>query len=129
VTEGRTAELGIDQARKLFASIDTGNVVGLRDRAILGVLAYTGARVGAVAKLRLSDYRDLGEGRALRFREKGGKEREIPVRHDLAAWLNEYTAAAGIAEDSKSRRPLFRSADGKRKLLTLAPYGPHLSAR
>ena len=96
VTEGRTAELGIEQAQKLFASIDTGNVVGLRDRAVLGVLAYTGARVGAVAKLRLSDYRNLGERRVLRFREKGGKEREIPVRHDLAAWLNEYMQAAGI---------------------------------
>jgi hypothetical protein len=55
-TEGKTAELGIEQARKLFHSIDAGKVVGLRDRAVLGVLAYTGARVGAVAKLRLSDY-------------------------------------------------------------------------
>src|ERR1017187_3538574 len=33
VTEGKTAELGIDQARKLFKSIDASNVVGLRDRA------------------------------------------------------------------------------------------------
>lgn len=67
VTEGRTAELSIEQAHKLLHSIKTG------------------ARVGAVAKLRLSDYRNLGEGRALRFREKGGKDREIPVRLDLAA--------------------------------------------
>lgn len=124
--EGKTAELGIEQARKLFQSIDAGNVVGLRDRAVLGVLAYTGARVGAVAKLRLADYRNLGEGRVLRFREKGGKEREIPVRHDLAAWLNEYIQAAGIEEDSKSRAPLFRAAYYKSKTLTLAPYGPHL---
>jgi integrase/recombinase XerD len=126
VTEGRTAELSIEQAHKLLHSIKTGHVVGLRDRAVLGVLAYTGARVGAVAKLRLSDYRNTGEQRALRFREKGGKDREIPVRHDLAAWLGEYMHAAGIAEDSKSKAPLFRAADGKRKVLTHAPYGPHL---
>jgi site-specific recombinase XerD len=125
VTEGKTAELGIEQARKLFNSIDTSNVVGLRDRAVLGVLAYTGARIGAVAKLRLSDYRNLGEHRVLRFKEKGGKERDIPVRHDLAAWLNEYIAAAGIEADSKSKAALFRAADGKRKVLTLSPYGPH----
>ncbi len=60
VTEGRPAELAIEQARKFFQSINTGHVVGLRDRAVLGVLAYTGARIGAVAKLRLADYRNLG---------------------------------------------------------------------
>ena len=58
--------------------------MGLRDRAVLGVLAYTGARVGAVAKLRLAYYRNLGEHRVLHFREKGGNDREIPVRHELA---------------------------------------------
>jgi site-specific recombinase XerD len=123
VTEGKTAELAIEQARRLFRSIDTGHVVGLRDRALLGVLAYTGARIGAVAKLRLADYRDLGEHRVLRFREKGGKEREIPVRHDLALWLDEYVAAAGIAEEA--RGPLFRAAAGKRKLLTPSAYRAH----
>jgi site-specific recombinase XerD len=125
VTEGKTAEISIEQARTLFKSIKTGDVIGLRDRAVLGVLAYTGARVGAVAKLHLSDYRNMGEQRALRFREKNGKDREIPVRHDLEAWINEYVAAAGIAEDSRAA-PLFRAADGKRKQLTKAAYGAHL---
>jgi integrase/recombinase XerD len=124
VTEGKTAELAIEQARKLFKSIDTGHMVGLRDRAVLGVLAYTGARVGAVAKLRLADYRNLGDHRVLRFREKGGKDREIPVRHDLAGWLNEYIAAAGIAEDD-GKMPLFRGAAGKRKRLTASAYTAH----
>jgi hypothetical protein len=67
-TEGKTAEISIEQARKLFRSIGTGSVIGLRDRAVLGVLAYTGARVGAVARLNLSDYRDTGEQRALHRR-------------------------------------------------------------
>jgi len=34
--------------------------------AVLGVLDYTGARVGAVARLRLGDLRNFGEQRALR---------------------------------------------------------------
>lgn len=101
----------------MFRSVDISHIVGLRDRAVLGVLAYTGARVGAVAKLRLSDYRNTGEQRALRFREKGGKDREIPVRHDLEGWINEYIAAADMTEDAKAA-PLFRAADGKRKQLT-----------
>jgi site-specific recombinase XerD len=124
VLEGKTAEISIPQARKLFASIDTSHVVGLRDRAVLGVLAYTGARVGAVAKLRLSDYRDLGETKSLRFREKGGKEREIPVWHDLEGWLREYIATAGIAEDTRTA-PLFRAANRKKKELTSAAYAAH----
>lgn len=75
---------------------------------MLGVLAYTGTHIGAVARLRMADYRNLGNHRVLRFREKGGKDREIPVRHDLAPWLNEYIAAAGIGEETKG--PLFRAA-------------------
>jgi site-specific recombinase XerD len=122
--EGKTPEITIEQAKKLFRSLPAADAVGLRDRAVLGVLAYTGARVGAVAKLRLVDYRNHGEQWNLRFREKNGKDREIPVRHDLEAWLREYIAAAGIAEDEK-KAPLFRAADGKKKQLTAAAYAAH----
>ena len=97
--------------------------MGLRDRAVLGVLAYRGARIAAMARLRVADYRNLGDHRVLRFREKGGKDREIPVRHDLAAWLNQYIGAAGIADEPKA--PLFRAADGKRKRLTGSAYTAH----
>jgi integrase/recombinase XerD len=124
VGEGKTPEISIEQAKKLFRALNVDDVVGLRDRAVLGVLAYTGARVGAVAQLRLLDYRNLGEQRTLRFREKGGKDREIPVRHDLEAWLREYIAAAGIEEDSRTA-PLFRAAEGKRKALTRDRYDAH----
>jgi len=124
VAEGATPEISIEQARKLLRSIDVAHVVGLRDRAVLGILAYTGARVGAVATLRLGDLRNLGEQRYLRFREKGGKVREIPVRHDLDAWLREYLDAAAISsQDDKT--PLFRAADGKRKQLTAVGLRAH----
>ncbi len=124
LTGQATVEISVEQARKLLRSLDLGHVVGLRDRAVLGVLAYTGARVGAVARLRLGDLRNFGEQRALRFREKGGKVREIPVRHDLDAWLRAYLDAAGIAgQDGKLA--LFRAADGKRRQLTPAGYRAH----
>ncbi len=125
VMEGRTAEISIDQARTLLRSIDTSHVVCLRDRAVIGVLAYTGARVGAIARLRIADYRDLGDQRALRFQEKGGKEREIPVRHDLEAWLRAYLDAACIADDPKAT-PLFRSAEKKKRVLTGEWFSDHL---
>jgi len=124
VAEGATPEISIEQARKLLHSIDVAHVVGLRDRAVLGVLAYTGARVGAIARLRLGDLRNLGEQRSLRFREKGGKVREIPVRSDLDAWLREYLDVAGVAGQD-GRMPLFRAADGKRRQLMEGGYAAH----
>lgn len=117
---GKIPGLSIQQARDLLGSIDTSHVVGLRDRALLGTLAYTGARVGAVARLRLGDLDDRGTQPVLRFREKGGKQREIPVRHNLNLWLGEYLEAAGIREDPKGT-PLFRSARGKRRDLSARP--------
>jgi len=117
VIEGKTPEITIEQARTLLASIDTGHVVGLRDRAILGTLAYTLCRAGAVAKLRLQDFQEDGTQYVLRFQEKGGKSREIPVRHDLERFILAYVEAAGIAGDAKDR-PLFRSTRRRTKQLT-----------
>ena len=116
VIDGKTPELAIQQARDLLASIDLSHVVGLRDRALLGTLAYTGARVGALARLRRGDLEDQGSQRVLRFREKGGQQREIPVRYDLDRWLVAYLLAARIAADHKET-PLFRAARGKQKTL------------
>ena len=119
-SDGKTPGLSIPQGQDLLGSIDTSHVVGLRDRALLGTLAYTGARIGAVARLRRGDLDDQGAQRVLRFREKGGKQREIPVRHDLDRWLGDYLEAAGINADPKET-PLFRSALGKQKQLSPRP--------
>ena len=111
--EGKTPEIGVEQARTLLTSIDVTNPVGLRDRAILAVLAYTAARVGAVANLTIKSLKHDGSQSARRFSEKGGKAREIPVRHDLEGYLREYIEAAGI-----NQGPLFRTAVRKTKTLT-----------
>ena len=113
VVEGKTPEIGVEQARTLLKSIDVSNPVGLRDRAVLAVLVYTAARVGAVAKLTLKNLKHDGSQYTLRFSEKGGKSREIPVRHDLEQFLLDYIEAAEITEG-----PLFRTAYRKTKTLT-----------
>jgi integrase/recombinase XerD len=110
--EGKTPEIGTAQARDLLKSIDASNLVGLRDRAIIAVLIYTAARVGAVAKLTLKNFKNDGSQYALRFSEKGGKSREIPVRHDLEQFLLRYIEAAKITEG-----PFFRPADRRTKQL------------
>jgi integrase/recombinase XerD len=134
VVEGKTPEITIEQARTLLASVriaarvkdKEGNevekplVVGLRDRAILATLAYTACRAGAVARLRLQDFQHDGSQSVLRFQEKGGKSREIPVRHDLEGFIRAYLDAAGIADDAKDS-PLFRASNGRSKTLTAGP--------
>jgi integrase/recombinase XerD len=121
VIEGKTPEITVDQARTLLASIDTSHVVGLRDRAIIGTIAYTGCRGGAVAKLRLGGFQHDGMQYVLRFNEKGGKSREIPVRHDLEGFIQAYIEAAGIAGEGKNS-PLFRAGiNGQAKRLTSNP--------
>jgi site-specific recombinase XerD len=90
--------------------------VGLRDRAILGVLAYTFARIGAVVSLRVKDYFQVGKRSVLRFSEKGGKEKEIPVHHQLETILDSYLDAAGLRRQPES--PLFLSVRGKTRELS-----------
>jgi len=92
-------------------------VVGLRDRAIIGVLIYTAARAGATAALKVGSFVPDGTQWVLKFREKGGKARKIPVRHDLEGYLRAYMEAAGIEPEDKAS-PLFRSAEKKTKRLT-----------
>lgn len=115
--EGKTPEISVKQVRQLFATIDISHVVGLRDRAVIGVLVYTAARVGAVSALRRGDFYDAGDQYCLRFTEKGGKFREIPVRHDLRQFLLDYLKAAGMDYAEKSS-PLFRTAIRRTKQLT-----------
>jgi site-specific recombinase XerD len=117
VMEGKTPEIPKPDARKILASIDTSHVVGLRDRAILAVLIYTGARAGAAAKLKRSDFYHAGEQWMFHFDEKGGKSREIPVRHDLQGWIFEYLEAAGL-RDAHKDTPLFQSALKKQRKLS-----------
>ena len=107
VVEGKTPEITIKQARKLLASIDTNTVVGLRDKAIISILVYTASRVGAVAALQVRDLYDVGDQYCLHFIDKGGKSREIPVRHDLQQLLRNYLHSTGLQLGTHSDRALF----------------------
>jgi integrase/recombinase XerD len=88
--EGKTPAPPHEEVQKLLDSIDVSHVVGLRDRALLGVMAYTFARVGAVVSITPQDYFQVGKRSLIRFREKGGKEKEIPVHHKLEEYLDAY---------------------------------------
>ena len=51
-------------------------LVGLRDRALIGVMVYTFARIGAVVAMRVEDYFANGKRWWVRLQEKGGKRHE-----------------------------------------------------
>jgi site-specific recombinase XerD len=116
VTTGKTPVLAADEARALLNSIPTGSLLGLRDRALIGVMVYTFARVNAVIRMKVRDYFTQGQRGWVRLHEKGGKEHEVPCHHTLELFLDEYLAAAGIKDDADG--PLFRTAGYKTS-------GPH----
>jgi hypothetical protein len=115
VSKGVTPVLSSEEATALLAGMDISTVVGLRDRAILAVMTYTLARVGAVIVLNVEDYYSQKKRCWLRLREKNGKLNEMPCHHKLESFLDGYSDKAGIEDDRKG--PLFRAAIGKTKKL------------
>lgn len=114
VKRGKTPVLTADQARTLLDSIDASTLVGLRDRALLGVMVYSFARVSAAVSMEVDDYYQNGKRWWLRLHEKGGKRHDVPAHHNAEAYLDAYLTAAGIAGDNKT--PLFRSVDRYRQI-------------
>lgn len=121
VMEGKTPEITVKQARMLLQSIDTSNTIGLRDKSIISILIYTAARVGAVSKLKVRDLYDSGDQYCLHFLDKGGKSREIPVRHDLQLLLIDYVHSAKALTGNENDRPLFTSCFRRTKAITTRP--------
>jgi integrase len=77
------------------------NVVGQRDRALIGLMAYSFARVSAAIGMRVEDYYGQGKRWWVRLHEKGGKRHEMPCHHNLEAYLDAYLEAAGIGDAKK----------------------------
>lgn len=110
VKKGKTAVLSAEEARVLIDSIDTDSAVSLRDRALMGLMVYTFARVGAVIKMRVEDVYVQGRRTWVRLHEKGGKRHEMPCHHNLDDYLDAYIEGAVIGNDAKGY--LFRTAKG-----------------
>src|SRR5215813_13268649 len=98
-TEGKTPAFVEGEVQRLLNAVEISTHTGLRDRALLATLAYTFARIGSVVNLKVEDYYPSGKRFLLRFREKGGKEKELPVHHKLEELLDEYLKATGLGSD------------------------------
>jgi site-specific recombinase XerD len=116
VTRGKTPVLTASEARQLLDSIDTSSIVGLRDRALIGLMVYSFARVSAAVSMNVEDYFQQGKKWWFRLHEKGGKRHEVPAHHNAEAYIDAYLQSAGIGDDKKG--PLFRTVDPFGKLTT-----------
>ncbi|NEQ48678.1 MAG: tyrosine-type recombinase/integrase [Leptolyngbya sp. SIO3F4] len=116
VKQGKTPVLSDEEMKDLFDSFDVSHVVGLRDRALVGVMFYSFARVGAVLAMDVSDYFQKKRRAWFRLHEKGGKYHEVPAHHTVQEFLDEYLDVAGIRDEAIS--PLFRTTRGKSRKLT-----------
>src|SRR6516164_2815924 len=113
VKRGKTPVLITDQARELLESINTSSVVGLRDRALIGVMTYTFARVGAVVGMTVDDYYPEGKRWWLRLHEKaanGTRCRRTTSSKPSSTNISTQLGSAARAALPASARRLARRA-------------------
>jgi site-specific recombinase XerC len=87
VTSAQTPVLDPAEARALLDSIDRSTVVGLRDRALIGLMVYSFARIGAALGMAVEDVYTQNRRLWVRLREKGGKRHAMPCHHNLDEYL------------------------------------------
>lgn len=119
VKVGKTPVLDPAEARTLLDSIDVTTQAGLRDRALIGLMVYSFARVGAALAMKVEDVYVQNRRLWVRLHEKGGKRHEMPCHHNLEAYLHAYIDGCGLASDPKGL--LFRTIGRGTGELTLAP--------
>jgi site-specific recombinase XerD len=119
VKKGKTPVLSPKEARRLLESIDVSTHAGLRDRALIGLMIYSFARIGAALAMKVEDVYVQNRRVWVRLHEKGGKRHEMPCHHNLESYLEAYLDGSGIRQDPKG--PLFRTIGRNTRQLTRTP--------
>jgi site-specific recombinase XerD len=99
--------LETEEVERLLKAINTTNVVGLRDRAIVELLFSGGLRVSELVGLN-REQMNL-DRREFMVRGKGQKDRPIFISPQAAEWIGRY-----IAERKDDFQPLFIHFSGSR---------------
>ena len=108
---GKTPILQTVEARPLIDSIDTTSLPGLRDSALIGLMVYTFARMGAAISMRAEDFYVQGRRGRFRIHEKGGKEHEMPTHHNLERYLRSTSPPPASPRTAKVRSSERRADD------------------
>ena len=99
------ATLSERQVEALLEAPDSGDDIGLRDRAMLEVLYATGLRVSELIGLELTRV-NIRQG-LVRVTGKGSKERLVPLGEEALNWIERYLRQA---------RPLLQGAGADPRL-------------
>ncbi len=103
--EKPTKELGVGAVRKLLALVEDDDPVAWRDRAMLYLFFFSGARIGAIAALQVEDFHHDPEGGSeLLLHEKGGVIRQIGFHQTGADVVREYVQRCGLEDGPLLRR-------------------------
>lgn len=116
-----TNDITNEKVAELFSLIPEDNFKHSRDRALIGVLFYTGCRSSELRNLRIKDYGAIRNLKVLFFKTKGGESRKVPVHPELEKMLEHYfkicraTGFKLIDDDplffsEKIKEPLARSS-------------------
>ena len=125
---GKTPVLAPDEARRLLDTIDVTTPAGLRDRALIGLMVYSFARIGAALSMRVEDVFMQNRRLWVRLHEKGGKRHEMPCHHNLEDYLTAYIDGCGLRGQAKG--PLFRTiARGTKRLSDTPPCPKPMRSR
>ena len=119
VKRGKTPVLAADEARQLLDAIDVLTLRGQRDRALIGLMVYSFARIGAAISMTVADVFHERRRLWVRLHEKGGKEHVMPCHHNLEAYLADYLDRAGLRGTPSA--PLFQSMPRRTEALTGRP--------
>jgi len=117
--KGKTPVLDAAEARLLLDSIDVSTPAGQRDRALIALMVFSFARVGAALAMRVEDVFIQRRRLWVRLREKGGKRHEMPCHHALEQCLHAYIDGCALADDSKG--PLFCTVGRGTRQLSRTP--------
>jgi site-specific recombinase XerD len=107
VKTGKASVLTAEEARALIDSIDITKPAGLRDRALIGLMVFSFARIGAALGMKVEDVFTQNRRLWVQLREKRGISHAMPCHHNLETYLTAYIEGAGLSREPKG--PLFRT--------------------
>ena len=119
VRRGKTPVLSPEEARLLLDQIDITTPVGLRDRALIGLMVYSFSRIGAALAMKVEDVFVQRNRLWVRLHEKGGKRHEMPCHHNLEDYLRAYIDGMNLRNDPKAY--LFKTIGRGSDTLTATP--------
>jgi integrase/recombinase XerD len=112
--DGKTVGLSPQECRRMLDAPDSKTLAGVRDRALLAVLAFTGCRVGELCRMRVGDIKRASGHRIIEIRGKGNKERRVPLHREAADRIDLWLASSCLyGQPACALFPPARSARGR----------------